>query len=292
MDHFTELFCHIDDFCQTFEPEYQKHLIANGKKRNRKPCLSHSEIITIYILFHQLRYRHFKTFYLYHIKMLCRSAFPKAPSYNRFIELYPSAIPPMIALLQSSCAACEGISFVDSTALAVCDNRRIHKHKVFAQHAQRGKTSMGWFYGFKLHIAINSKGELLDVFVSAGNVDDRKGLERLSRSLFGLVFADKGYLSRSLREDMQSQGIKLITRTRKNMKPMEYSPFEETLLKKRGLVETVIDELKNLCQIEHSRHRSHAGFMINLLSGLLAYCWMPYKPSIHVNREHLIGCAG
>lgn len=95
-----------------------------------------------------------------------------------------------------------------------------------------------------------------------------------------------------MREEMQAQGIKLITRTRKNMKPMEYSAFEETLLKKRGLVETVIDELKNLCQVEHSRHRSHAGFMMNLLSGLVAYCWMPYKPSIHVNKEHLVGCTG
>lgn len=285
MDYLTELFCHIDDFRKTFEPQYKKYLIQNGKKRNRKTCISLSEIMTVYVLFHLLRFRHFKYFYLFHIKMFCHDAFPHMPSYSRFVELYPAAIAPMTALLTSSFSSCEGISFVDSTALRVCHNRRIYRHKVFAGLAARGETSMGWFFGFKLHLAINHKGELLDLRLSAGNTDDRKGLEKLARSLFGLAFADKGYLSKALQKKLAEEcDIRLITSVKKGMEKPEYTEFERKLLKKRSLIETVFEELKGLMQIEHSRHRSYAGFMMNLLSGLVAYCWMPHKPSIRLDK--------
>jgi len=289
MDYLTELFCHIDDFCKAFEPQYKKYLIQHGKKRNRNACISLSEIMTVYVQFHLLRFRQFKYFYLFYIKLFCRDALPKMPSYSRFVELYPAAIAPMAALLEASLSPCEGLSFVDSTPLRVCHNRRIYRHKTFAGLAARGKTSMGWFFGFKLHLAINHKGELLDLRLTSGNTDDRKGLEKLARSLFGLVFADKGYLGKALQKKLtEEEDIRLITSVKKSMKKPDYTEFERKLLKKRSLIETVFEELKGLMQIEHSRHRSHAGFMMNLLSGLVAYCWMPKKPSIQLDKSQSI----
>ena len=108
-------------------------------------------------------------------------------SYSRFVERYPRAILPMVALLHTCMASCEGASFVDSTPLRVYNNHRIYCHKVFADSAARGKTSMGWFFGFKLHLAINHKANCL----TTGNTDDREGLEKRAHPLFELFFADK-----------------------------------------------------------------------------------------------------
>lgn len=177
---------------------------------------------------------------------------------------------------------CTGISIADATPIAVCDNRRIYRHKVFEGMAQRGKSSMGWFYGFKLHAAINHQGELLAIKFTPGNVDDRKPLPDLCKSLFGKLYADKGYIATWLTEALHNKGVELITKLRKNMKPVVHSPFDKALLRQRSLIETVFDELKNLCQIEHTRHRSPNNFIVNLMAGIVAYCLFPHKPSLPV----------
>jgi hypothetical protein len=177
---------------------------------------------------------------------------------------------------------CSGVSFIDSTSLDVCLNQRIASHKVFAGLAARGKTSAGWFFGFKLHLVINDRGELLNVFLTPGNVDDRKPVPQLVRKLFGKVFGDKGYISNALYQQLlQTFGVQLVTKLKANSKnrlPMLLS--ERILLRKRAIVESVIDQLKNISQIEHSRHRSVGNFLVNLLCGLIAYAWQPKKPSL------------
>ena len=162
----------------------------------------------------------------------------------------------------------------------MCNNLRISRHRVFAKVAARGKSSTGWFYGFKLHVAINHQGELLSIKVTPGNVDDRKPVAFLCRGLFGKVYADKGYVARWLVDLLRARQLELITKVRKNMKPVQHSPFDQALLRRRSLIETVFDELKNLCQVEHTRHRSHANFIVNLMSGIVAYCLMPNKPRL------------
>ena len=144
------------------------------------------------------------------------------------------------------------------------------------------QSSTGWFYGFKLHAAVNHHGELLSIKVTPGNVDDRKPVAFLCRSLFGRVYADKGYVARWLVDLLRARQLDLITKVRKNMKPVQHTPFDQALLKRRSLIETVFDELKNLCQVEHTRHRSHANFIVNLMSGIVAYCLMPNKPQLSI----------
>lgn len=282
------LFFEIDEFCQVFEPLWKKRLLADGlKQRHRRRRLSLSEVMTILVLFHRSGYRNLKQFYLEFVCVHLTAEFPELVSYNRFVEFERDALLPLAAYLQTKRGKCTGISFVDSTKLAVCTNLRIPRHKQFAGFAGRGKTSVGWFYGFKLHITVSERGELLSWFVTAGNVDDRRPVPGLARKLWGKLFGDKGYISAPLKSILQEQGVELLTKVKKNMKPQEISAVDKTLLRKRSIVETVFDQLKNISQIEHSRHRSFWNFLVNIIAGLAAYSWREKKPNLNYNVKEL-----
>ncbi len=214
-----ELFCDIDDFCQEFEAWAKDKQLPKGRKRGPKPSLSTSEVMTIMIHFHQQGYRNFKSYYHKHVREHLQEEFPGLVSYSRFVELIPSVLLTLTAYLQSRFGSCTGIGFVDSTPIAVCHNRRIRRHKVFKGLAARGKTTMGWFYGFKLHLIVNDQGELLAVHLTPGNIDDRKPLPEMTAKLFGKLFGDKGYLSQALFEELFKRGLQLITSLRKNIRP-------------------------------------------------------------------------
>jgi transposase len=285
MDSLTELFCQVDDFCRLFEPAWEQRLLTSGTRtRRRRSALSLSELMTLTILFHQLRFRQFKSFYLGYVCRYLRAEFPNLPSYPRCIELLPRCAAPLAAWFEPLKGHGDGISIADATALAVCDNKRIARHKVFKGIAARGKTSMGWFYGFKLHTLINSNGELIRLKLTPGNVDDRTPMPERCHGLFGHLFADKGYIARWLTEVLAAQGLHLITTRKKNMKPVCHTAFEQALLRRRALIETVFDELKNLCQIEHTRHRSVFNFIVNLMAGVIAYCLSDTKPTLPLSR--------
>jgi len=276
-----ELLCAVDDFWKAFEPTWRERQLGSGERqRERAGELSGSEMMTIVIHFHQARYRDFKTYYTQYVQTVLRAEFPKLLSYGRFIQLLPSILEPLCVYLRTCFGHCSGIAFIDSTALAVCDNHRIHAHKVFQGLAARGKTSMGWFYGFKLHFLINDRGELLAVRVTPGNLDDRKPVPALVKRLFGKVFGDKGYLSKPLQRQLRAQGVELITKLKANMKNQLMLLSDKLLLRKRTVIESVIDQLKNISQIEHTRHRSSTNWMVHLVAGLIAYCFQPKKPSL------------
>ncbi|HEV7893865.1 MAG TPA: IS982 family transposase, partial [Pyrinomonadaceae bacterium] len=209
-------------------------------------------------------------------------AFPRLVSYGRFVELMPAALVPLCGYLQSRKGQCSGISFVDSTSLKVCHNRRIHSHKVFAGCARRGKTSVDWFFGFKLHLVINDRGELLSIRLTPGNTDDRRPIPALVKGLFGKLFGDKGYISQPLFETLYDGGVQLVTRLKTSMKNRLVSLFDKIMLRKRAIIESVVDQLKNISQIEHSRHRSVANCFVNLLAGLVAYTFREKKPSLNI----------
>ena len=159
---------------------------------------------------------------------------------------------------------------------------------MFKKVAQRGKTSTGWFYGFKLHLVVNDSGELLAFHITPANVDDRKPVLEMVKGLSGKLFGDKGYISKALFEALFEQGLQLITRLRKNMKNALMPMIDKILLRKRSLIETINDQLKNISQIEHSRHRSVANFMVNLVAGLIAYTHQPRKPSLNIQYNQSV----
>lgn len=276
------LCCDVDDFCLQFEPLWQQHVVSEGRRprwREQRLCLS--EVMTIVVSFHQSGYRTFKDYFLRYVTPPLRWAFPQLVSYTRFVELMPEASVPLCAYLQTRKGRSEGVAFIDSTLLAVCHPKRSGRHRVFAGLARWGRNSLGWCYGFKLHLVINDIGELLACRSTVANVDDRVPVPALVAKVKGKVFGDRGYISQALFETLFPQGVQLITKLRKDMKNKLLPMMDKLLLRERSLIETVNDQLKNISQIEHSRHRSVTNFLVNLVAGLIAYTYQPQKPSLH-----------
>ncbi len=277
----TEIFCIVDEFCKEFDQLVDKHLLGNPSKR--PSTMSKSEVITITILFQLSGFRTFKHFYIYYLQKHMRNDFPNTVSYNRFTELMQQSLMPMALFLKTCCLGdSTGISFVDSTPIRVCKPKRIKNNKVFKGIATTGKSTMGWFHGFKLHIVINDKGEILNFTITQANVDDRTPLKKKSflNKIYGKLYADKGYIGKDLMQILFTDGLHLITHIKNNMKNSLMTMSDKILLRKRSVIETVNDELKNICQIEHSRHRSFTNFLSNIVAGLIAYSFLPKKPSI------------
>ena len=284
MVNLEQIFVEVDDFCQQFIPAWEASLLDSGEKQRRKPCrVSTSEVMTLLILFHRYRYRDFKTFYIQYAQAHLKNAFPEMVSYTRMLTLLQSALVPLCAYLTQRYGKPTGIAYIDATKLQVCHNIRIPRNKVFAGVAQRGKTSMGWFYGFKLHLLINECGEILAVKVTPGNIDDRAPVPTMTVGFWGKLYGDKGYLSQALFDELREKNITLITNIRRNMKPRLMLLWDKIMLRKRFIIETVFDQLKNISQIEHSRHRSITSFMVHLVAGLIAYTFQPNKPSLNLS---------
>ena len=284
----VEIFCILDEFCKYLESELKKRAIESDPekvRRNRKPIMSDSEIMLIMILFHTYRFRDLKSFYTMYICKHMKSEFPRTLSYNRFVERQSKVGVHLLLFLQT-CALgqCTGISIIDSTPLVVCHIKREHNNKTMKGFAAKGKCTMGWFYGFKLHLVINDKGEIIQWLLTAGNVDDREPLKskRFTERLFGKLFADRGYISQDLFETLFVDDLHLVTRIKKNMKNSLMNLYDKLILRKRAIIETVNDELKNVCHIEHTRHRSVENFAVNLVAGLIAYNLLPKKPEMNI----------
>jgi hypothetical protein len=277
-----DLFCAVDDFWQTFGSLWEASLLAGGARhRQRAGHLHPNEIMTLIVWFHQSQYRTFKAYYTEYVQVHLRAEFPTLVSYTRFVELMPRVLAPLTAYLHTQLGPCTGLSFIDSTKLVVCHNARIGQHRVFAGRARRGKTSVGWFFGFKLHLVVNDRGELLAFCLTPGNVDDRRPVPKLVQRLFGKLFGDRGYISQPLAEQLfVALGLQVITKLRKRMHERLIAWSDKVFLRKRAIIEAVIDQLKNISQIEHSRHRSPLNFLVNLVAGLTAYCHQPKKPSL------------
>jgi hypothetical protein len=279
----TTIFYHVDEFCKLFEKEFKKRVLSDGKGlRNRGTTLEASEVITILIYYHESGFKTFKDYYTKNTDI--QTAFLVLPSYNRFIELQQKVILPLalFAKLRSS-NPCDGISFIDSFALPVSHTKRISSHKTFKELAKRGKTSMGWFFGFKVHVVINKHGEIIDFVITSGNVADnsQRVIERLTHNVWGKIFGDKGYLlNPTLWQQLFNRGKQVVTKVRNNMKNRVMELTDRIMLKKRGIIESVGAVLKEDLNIQHSRYRNPFTLFINVFSALIAYAFRPNKPSL------------
>lgn len=281
----TQIFYNVDNFCKNLENYMDAKSIpadVSALLKRKKRRMSLSDIMTVVIYFHHSGYRTFKKYYKECGDL--KGAFDGVLSYNRFIEILPQILLPLTAFMNLYCKnKCTGLGFIDSTKLQVCHNLRIKRNKVFSGLAARGKTSTGWFYGFKLHLIINEYGEIVSYAITPGNIADNNAniIKKLVKKFTGKLCGDRGYLSKSLFESLYSKGIKLITKLKKNMKNQMMEMHDKLMLSKRGIIEATNGILKGTCQIEHSRHRSPVNFFVNLISGLVAYCFLPKKPSLN-----------
>ncbi|WP_341747213.1 IS982 family transposase [Candidatus Tisiphia endosymbiont of Dascillus cervinus] len=275
---FTAIYCFVDDFIKNLENNLPT-INSSKFKPGVSNYLSISEVLTILIGYYDSYCDCFKHYYKQVILHNYTEDF-KLVSYEHFTKLIGRSMPYLAILLNHLLAECTGLSFVDATGIAVCKNYRISSHKVFKGIAARGKTTKGWFYGLKLHLIIDSEGNLIKVSFSSGNKDDRKGLKGMIFGIYGKVFGDRGYISKELFDDLYDKGIQLITRVKKNMKNILIPIIDKVMLLKRTLIETVIGKLKFLDKLEHSRHRSVTNAFSHMLSCLINYQLLENKPSI------------
>ena len=286
----VELYVIIDDFCKKFMPRYIKLLKLKGiKTRNRQHMLSMSEILTIIIMFTQSGYKCFKWFYINEINGEYKTYFQPLPSYNRFTELMPRSLPVLFRFLKYVIyhARLESdLEYIDSTKIPVCNNKRMYSHKVFKGIANIGKSSMGWFFGFKLHFTCDTQGNITNLVVTNANTDDRQPVVELTKGFFGKIFGDKGYISKELSETLAKFGITLITPSKKNMKSRLFPACLIDIIysKKRSLIESVINILKNKLQLCHTR--SIANFMVHMASTLLGYQLLCKKPKLNLTNAN------
>lgn len=278
----VSIFCEIDDFCKELDKNMSQLQLTGPSKGRRGPacCLSISEIMTIQILFQMIGYRNFKTFYMGFLQIYWKQYFPLLPSYQRFVELTHRALYPLTLFAQFKSGKKTGIYYIDGSCLPACHLKRSKRNKVFKEIAQYGRTSVGWFFGLKIHLVINNLGEMIAFKITRGNVHDGAAAKSLLLSLEGLAFGDKGYIGKKLFDELLKNGLKLITRKRKNMKEkLVANDYEKQLLNQRNLIETVFDCLKHKYHVWHTRHRSIINAMTNLIAALAAYAIEPLKVS-------------
>ncbi len=277
---YDTLFCFVDDFYKGFENWYKKSLLTSGlRKRNRPSSMSLSEIITILIAFHQSGMACFKYFYL-ELMRNNRNLFNYLVHYDRFISLIKLAFPAVLCMLKSLEGKITEYMFIDSTPMVVCHRLREKRHKVFKDLAGKGKTSTGWFFGFKLHFIFNSHGEIVRMHVTSGNVDDRSPVKQMLKDISCKLIGDKGYISKKLFTELFEQGTTLITKIRKNMKNCPMDINDKMMLMKRPFIETIFSSIKSLNTLIHSRHRSPINAFCHLFAGLINYQLRTDKPSL------------
>jgi hypothetical protein len=276
----TTLFVCLDDFCKLYEASVKSKLFPSCKIRQRQGYLSLSEMLLIEVLYHFSPYKNFKYFYIHDILGRHRDKSDKVPCYDRFISLKKELFMPLTLLLHSLGGEKTGLYFADSTPIKVCHNKRVSGHKVFNGLATRGKSSMGWFFGFKLHIIINHKGQIMAVKITKGNADDRLALGDMAKNLRGKCFADKGYIGKKIFADLWQNGLHLITGIRKNMKNHLMPFIDKILLRKRFIIETIFGIMKTDFNLEHSRHRSPINAFVSIIACIIAYTFKTDKPKI------------
>lgn len=276
----TALFVCLDDFCALYEKTLNARALPHSGQRQRDCCLTLSEMMFIEVLYHFSPFKDFKRFYLYGICQEHRDCFKKLPTYQRFVALKKKLFMPMSLLMHCLSGEETGLYFADSTSLKVCHNKRISNHRVFDKMAQRGKTTMGWFFGFKLHLIVNHKGQIMAFKITSGNTDDRKALLGMVKNLQGKIFADKGYISKNLFQTLWEQGLQLITGIRKTMRNHLIPLIDKVLLRKRFIIETIFGVLKSEMSLEHSRHRSVINAFVHIIAALIAYSYKTNKPKI------------
>jgi Transposase DDE domain len=282
----TQLYVEIDDFCRKISENLNSHLVGMGKPIEiDTPGLSLSEVLTILVYYHFSRFDCIKHYYLIKMRTSHKKDFPKLPSYNRFVERIKEVAWLAALYLQYKQSKFEGLGYIDSTPLRVSHTKRTNSHKVFEFVANLGKSSMGWFFGFKLHVVCDFMGNIIKCRITKGSTNDLKVGKEMLKGLTGKIFADKGYINKKVFLELLDKGLILITGIKKNMKNRLIEMWDKILLKKRSLIESVFNIMKNTLHLEHSRHRSVINAGVYYITTLIAYCWKPNKPQIKFNKQ-------
>jgi hypothetical protein len=281
-DKITQIFFDFDEYLKINFPD-----VDNCFSLTNSLEMSFSEIGAIVIAYHQSTHKCFKYYYQEEILVNLTSYFPSAVSYERFVSIKQRVLPFLVAFLKDTRLCSPTIAnYIDASKLEVCHLMRVASNKVFKGQAKYGRTIMGRFYGYKFHLIINHLGQIVNVIFSKANVADnnKKLLREITKQFIGLLIGDKGYIT-SIKDELLENGINLVTKPRKNMKPTKHTPEVEYYKKHRGLIETTNGLLKEKANIQHTRHRSTANFELNLWAAIVAYTYNDKLPSIKTYKK-------
>ena len=283
----TELYVEIDDFCRKFSESLNNKLLGEkSKKINIDTCgLNLSEVLTILVFYHYSRFDCLKHYYLIKVSRELKQYFPKLPSYNRFNERIQDVALLGALFLQYKQVSFSGVGYIDSTPMEVCTKKRTSSHKVFKFVAALGKSSKGWFYGFKLHVICDFMGNIVRCRITAGNQNDLKVAVSMLKDFKGKIYGDKGYIGKKEFMQLLDNGLIMVTGIKKNMKNRLLEMWDKILLRKRSLIESIFNVMKNTLHLEHSRHRSIINAGVYMITTLIAYCLKPNKPKIKFNTQ-------
>jgi len=266
----TTVYYLVDNFCTIFRKWEKEKLLPSNKKRHREGSLSLAELLTIVLYYYLSPCKDFKNYYLYFLPAKYQNYF-NLVSYSRIVQLWPSLILPLVILIHQLKGDQTGIYFIDSTKLQICHNKRTGSNRVFGRKAKIGKSSYGWFMGFKLHLIINLKGEIMAIKITKGNASDVSCAAGLAEGLNGKIFGDKGYISKDLFNKLMHCDLRILTGIRKDMKNYLLELEDKILLRKRSLIESVFNVLKNKMNLEHTRHRSPINFLVHVIACVVSY---------------------
>lgn len=269
------IFDTIDELLKEVTPLVKKKLLGDMTSHGGQSSnLSLEAIISFNIFRYVLSIGEVKPF---HRHLLChyQGELGIIPNYQNFNRLSNQSLGWVIFVLEYLThrqRQQEGLGpkFIDATPLKVCENQRIFDHRVCKGLAQRGKSSRGWFFGFKLHTVINTQGDLLSLCITPGNTDDRTVVMKLLKQLKGLAVADAGYLSKKLMQKLFEKGIFFLTDVKKNMKRL-MATWQHEMLKMRQRVECSFSVLKYRLKAEASVARSPVGYFSRCLYACLTY---------------------
>ena len=266
----TTVFYLLDNFCKEYKKWEENNLLPSNKIRKREGKLSLSELLTVVLYFYLSPCKDFKNYYLYHFSSKYKGYFAYV-GYSRIIQLLPRLLLPLSLIMHMLKGEETGVYYIDSTKLEICHNKRTSSNRVFKNIAKIGRSSYGWFMGFKLHLIINNKGEIMAVKITKGNKSDVSVVSNLAKGLEGSIYGDKGYISKKLFEELYSSGLRIFTSIRKDMKNHLLLNVDKILMRKRVLIESVFNVLKNSMNLEHSRHRSPMNFLIHILACIAGF---------------------
>ena len=266
----TTVYYLIDNFCTIFHKWEKEKLLPTNKKRHRNGNLNLAELLTIVLYFYLSPCKDFKNYYLYFLPAKYPNYF-QLVSYSRIVQLWSSLILPLVILIHQLKGEQTGIYFIDSTKLQICHNKRTSSNRVFNRKAKVGKSTYGWFMGFKLHLIINHKGEIMAIKITKANKSDLSCVPSVAKGLKWKLFGDKTYISKDVFAQFYNCDLRIFTSIRKDMKNHLLELEDKMLLRKRSLIESVFNVLKNKMNLEHTRHRSPINFLIHIIACVVSY---------------------
>jgi len=267
-DFIIKLYCILDDLHRLLEGRLL------GRKDGRRSVLSDSACMTLAILRWKSGSLSWKSFYR-EVLPWYRRYFPNLPDYQNFIA-HIHRITPLITrliplLLQVAKSQGEHrIYFIDSTPIPVCGTKRIEDNRTAGGLASRGKHSLGWFYGFKLHAVCDTEGRLVALTVTTGSTHDSIPVVDLVRELSGVLVGDAAYVGEELRKELQEMGVYLQAAPRKNMNKM-MTKLQGFLFRQRQAIERVFASLKYRFHLDLSLARSVSGMLALITTALCFY---------------------